>query len=68
MSARFSYKSCRHCLGSGCLHCNHRGSFLKRLSPRLSEREAAVLRFLRSGSSEGNVARGAGILERRHCQ
>ena len=65
MSARFELSTCRNCLGTGCLHCNHKGAFLKRLSPRLTEREAAVLRFLRSGSSEGSTQRGAGIPERR---
>jgi len=42
VSARFETSTCRNCLGTGCLHCNHKGAFLKRLSPRLSEREAAV--------------------------
>ena len=66
MSASFELSTCRHCLGSGCLHCNHKGVFLKRLSPnpRLDPERAATLRFLRSGSSEGNVARAAAIPER----
>jgi len=65
VSARYETSTCRNCLGSGCIHCNHKGAFLKRLSPRLSEREAAVLRFLRSGSSEGGTERGVGSPDRR---
>jgi hypothetical protein len=34
MSARYSTSTCRHCLGSGCLHCDHRGYFSKRLRRR----------------------------------
>ena len=34
--------TCRHCLGSKCIHCNHRGYFTK----RLHNREAMQLRRL----------------------
>lgn len=30
MSARET-TTCRHCLGPGCIHCDHRGYFTKRL-------------------------------------
>ena len=65
MSARFESRTCQNCGGQRCVHCNHKGVFFKRLSPRLSEREAAVLRFLRSDSSEGGTERGVGVPERR---
>lgn len=59
--------TCRFCLGARCIHCNYKGVFLKRLSPnpRLEPERTAVLRFLRSGSSQGSAARVAGVPERR---
>lgn len=42
MSARFESSTCRHCLGAGCLHCNNRGQFFRRLHRR--DPEAAALR------------------------
>jgi len=34
VSARFELSTCRNCLGSGCLHCDHRGYFSRRLRRR----------------------------------
>lgn len=66
MTSSFETTTCRNCQGFRCIHCGYRGEFRKRLSPnpRLDPERATVLRFLRSGSSQGSLRGGAGILER----
>jgi len=56
-------RTCRHCLGAGCVHCNHRGQFARRLERRelnggryvrTPEQQASVsvLAYLRSGQPD----------------
>ena len=29
--SKFTHRTCRHCLGAGCIHCNGRGQVRQRL-------------------------------------
>lgn len=49
MSA-YETTTCRHCLGSGCIHCEHRGYFSRRLHRR--NPEAVNTRRILLGLSE----------------
>jgi hypothetical protein len=46
MSARFETSTCRNCLGSGCVHCNHKGYFSRRIRRRDPEIEALRRKLL----------------------
>lgn len=46
MSARFETSTCRNCLGSGCVHCDHKGFFMRRISRRDPEIEALRRKLL----------------------
>jgi hypothetical protein len=46
MSARYETSRCTHCLGCGCVHCNHKGFFMRRISRRDPEIETLRRKLL----------------------
>jgi hypothetical protein len=48
-----TYKTCRHCLGTGCIHCNNRGEIaVKQYSQ--ADRDAQALRRKLFGDTSGS--------------
>jgi hypothetical protein len=49
----FTYKTCRHCLGHGCVHCDNRGQIRSKTFSQ-ADREAAALRRRIFGADTGS--------------